>query len=140
MKINPKFFVQWCNQMGTVWKLTLFERLELLNKWSHPKFENSYSSVFVFNKSFICIELVLTCGINSWKVSFSKLFWSDCITLYEMWSETTCNIKFTWNSTCRQVLKVYDWVEADCYDQYIFVHYQFFVKKERKKITLIFEL
>ena len=46
----------WCNQMGTVGKLTLFERLKLLNWWSHLSPVNFYSSVFASSKSYFLLK------------------------------------------------------------------------------------
>ena len=67
----------WCNQMGTVWKLTLFNRLQLLNYRSHFNYENSYLSVFVSSTSYY---LFRTC-INVWFLSYrleKKCPFSNC--------------------------------------------------------------
>ena len=80
----------WCIQIGTVWKVTLFERLYLLNWWSNLNSENAYSSVFVTGR--ICLN-VCSCSkvvaYEKWAFSNrSDLIASQCrwiISKYTCW-------------------------------------------------------
>ena len=84
-------FTVWYNQMGTVWKLTLFEKLQLIiNKlyWSHLNSENSSSSVFVSSKSYY---LFSTC-LNVWYI-ICRLMKNVCFRTVPIWlHHTVCTI------------------------------------------------
>ena len=86
----------WCNQMGTVWNLTLFERLYLLNWWSNLNSENSYSSVFVSSKSYYLLKICLNVWFKRCRLMKSARFRTVPIWLHH--SVHTGEFKQPWRS------------------------------------------
>ena len=77
----------WCNQMGTVGKLTLFVII----------LKNFHLSVFVSRKSYFLLRtcpdaLFISKGL--WKRSVFELFRSDCFTLYDFWRQNYAEFFF----------------------------------------------
>ena len=88
----------WCNQMGTVGKLTLFKRIKLINLWSHINSEKSCSSVFVSSKSYF---MVMT-WLNVWFIS-CRLMKSVSFQTVPIWLHHSV-YWFTWPNTVYRVV------------------------------------